>query len=92
MTLYAQVIVDIAASEVDRLYDYRVPEGMDIGPGWRVRVPFGPMKKEAWVLSLSDSTALEPERIREIETPLEDYPALPPQAIELARYIAGKYG
>ena len=92
MTLYAQVIVDIAASEVDRLYDYRVPEGMDIGPGWRVRVPFGPMKKEAWVLSLSDSTALEPERIREIEAPLEDYPALPPQAIELARYIAGKYG
>ncbi len=86
------MIVDIAVSEVDRLYTYRVPEGMDIGPGWRVRVPFGPSRKEAWVLGLSETAGLEDSRIRDIEAPLEDYPALPPRLIELAKHIAARFG
>ena len=90
--MYAQVIVDIAVSEVDRLYTYRVPEGLSIGPGWRVRVPFGPSRKEAWVLGLSETADLPEDRIRDIEARLEDYPALPPRLIELARHIAARYG
>ena len=90
--MYAQVIVDIAVSEVDRLFTYRVPDSMNVGPGWRVRVPFGPTHKEAWVLSLSETADLPDERIRDIESPLEDYPALPPALVTLARHIADKFG
>ena len=33
---YAQVIVDIASSAVDRVFTYRVPEGLDLQRGMRV--------------------------------------------------------
>ena len=35
---YVQIIVDIAHSAVDQLYTYRIPEGMRLLPGMRVRV------------------------------------------------------
>ena len=38
---YVQVIVDIAHSNVDRIFDYALPEGIAVLPGCRVVVPFG---------------------------------------------------
>ena len=36
---FCQVIVDIAHEDVDRVFTYRVPKGMDVCPGMRVHVP-----------------------------------------------------
>ena len=90
--MYAQVIVDIAVSEVDHLFTYRIPEGLRLEPGWRVRVPFGPSHKEAWVIGVSDTTDVPSEKLRDIETTLEDYPALPAKMIALAQDIADRFG
>ena len=57
--MYAQVIVDIAVEEVDRVFTYRVPQGMTVGPGYRVSVPFGPRMKEGYVLKLTQDAAIE---------------------------------
>ena len=86
--MYAQVIVDIASESVDRVFTYRVPQDMKILRGMRVSVPFGPRSTEGYVLGLSDSAQLEESRIRDIIRPLEDYPALLPQLIDLAQEIA----
>ena len=37
--MYAHVIVDIAHSSVDRVFEYRVPEGMELALGQRVTGP-----------------------------------------------------
>ena len=50
--MYAEIIVDIASEQVDRVFTYRVPEGMALLPGMRVRVPFGPREKEGFVIRL----------------------------------------
>ena len=86
--MYAQVIVDIANAAVDQLYTYRVPEGLHIERGMRVRVPFGPRTKEGYVLGLSDTTEYDPAKVKSILAPLEDYPALLPPLIDLAQEIA----
>ena len=86
--MYAQIIVDIAHSAVDQLYTYRIPEGMDLLPGMRVRIPFGNGKKEGYVLGLTSECSLAPERIKNVIAPLEDYPALLPSLVELAKEIA----
>ena len=85
---YAQVIIDIASAAVDRVFTYRVPEGMALERGMRVRVPFGARQKEGYVLGFSDSADLAEDKIKEILGPLEDYPALLPQLIDLAEEIA----
>ena len=35
---YAEIIVDIAHSNVDKIFDYALPEGMEVLPGCRVEV------------------------------------------------------
>ena len=86
--MYAQVIVDIAHESLDRVFTYRVPEGMTLQAGMRVRVPFGPHQKEGCVLGFSDQADLEESKIKSVIAPLEDYPALLPHMLELAREIA----
>lgn len=86
--MYAQVIVDIAHENVDRVYSYRIPAGMEIERGMRVKVPFGRQVKEGYVLELSDNAGYDADRIRDVIAPLEDYPALLPPLIDLAKEIA----
>ena len=86
--MYAQVIVDIAHENVDRVYSYRIPAGMEIERGMRVKVPFGRQVKEGYVLELADSADYDADKIRDVIAPLEDYSALLPQLIDLAKEIA----
>lgn len=90
--MYAQVIVDIAVSEVDRVFTYRVPPDLALTGGYRVKVPFGSMVKEGWVVGVSDTTDVPADRLRDVLSVMEDYPALPPVLLELARYLADKLG
>ncbi len=85
---YAQVIVDIASSSTDRVFTYRIPQGMSLSPGTRVLVPFGRQTLEGCVIGLLESTELARERVREIIEPLEEYPAVLPPLVALAREIS----
>ena len=87
--MYALVIVDIAHESVDRLFTYRIPEGMEIKRGMRVKAPFGPKVKEGYVLEISETTDYDPAKIKDLIGPIEDYPALLPQLIDLARNVVG---
>ena len=76
--LYAQVIVDIVHENVAHTFTYRIPDGMTLTAGQRVEVPFGRMRKEGVVLSLTQETDVPPEKLRDILRPLEDYAAICP--------------
>ena len=87
---YAQVIVDIAVSDTDRVYTYRVPEGMTLYPGSRVEVPFGHRQLEGYVLALTDEAGLSEDKIKPVTAALEDYPALLPELMALAEEISSQ--
>ena len=92
--MYAQVIIDIAHENVagsahsPRTFTYLVPQGMALTVGQRVEVPFGPMIKEGVVLGFSQDCDVPPEKLRAVRAPLEDYPAILPQLLKLARRMA----
>ena len=86
--MYCQVIVDIAHEDVDRVFTYRVPRGMTLCPGMRVHVPFGRQKRiEGVVVDLVEDCDLPPERVRDVSDTLEDYPAILPALLDLAKAI-----
>ena len=89
--MYAEVIVDISAESVDRVFTYRVPEGITVTPGWRVEVPFGRLRREGFVVGLRETTDLPPDRVKPILATLEDYPALCPPLMDLAHGIAERF-
>lgn len=88
--MYAEVIVDIASEQVDRLFTYRVPETLNIVPGMRVRVPFGPREKEGFVVRLKEEPDYDESRIKPILATLEEYPALLPPLMALAEEIRSR--
>ncbi|MBQ7784589.1 MAG: primosomal protein N' [Clostridia bacterium] len=85
---FCQVIVDIASEDVDRVFTYRVPEGMALCPGMRVHVPFGRKPRiEGVVVEMTDSCELPLQRVKDVTDTLEDYPAVIPAMLELAKEI-----
>ena len=88
--MYCQVIVDIVHENVARAFTYAIPEEMKVSPGQRVAVPFGSREKEGYVLALSEETEYDPLKIRAVKRTLEDYPAILPPMMELAREMAEK--
>ena len=86
--MLAQVIVDIVHENVAHTFTYTVPPGMELSLGQRVEVPFGPRNKEGIIVAFSEVSDLPPERLRPIRRPLESYPAVLPQLLTLAQWLA----
>ena len=86
--MLAQVIVDIVHENVARTFSYLVPEGMALSVGQRVAVPFGPRPKEGVIVGFSETCDVPMEKLKPITAPLEDYPAILPGQLELARRMA----
>ena len=84
---FCQVIVDINHTDVDHVFTYRVPRGLCVCPGMRVHVPFGPRKLEGVVVEMTEECDLPPERVKDVCDTLEDYPAVLPPLLALARDI-----
>ena len=91
--MYAKVIVDIAHSDVDRLFEYRVPADMALKTGFRVMVPFGKGNalREGYVLYLSESCEFDAGSIKEIKTAISDFHVLTAGQIALAGMMRRYY-
>ena len=88
---YAEVIVDLSAGAVDRLFTYSVPDGMAVDAGWQVEVPFGPRKLEGFVVSMKDECGLPPERVKPVLRAVRDYPVVLPELLDLAVWMHERY-
>ncbi|MCL6460023.1 MAG: hypothetical protein K6T85_18685 [Gorillibacterium sp.] len=91
--MYAKVIVDIAARQTNRPYDYIVPIALApwIEIGSRVGVPFGSRVVLGFVVGLFDHTEVDPKRLKAIDHVMDMYPPLTPELVELAQWISRKY-
>ena len=89
--MYAQVIVDLSAEALDRVFSYIVPEGMDLAPGQLVTVPFGPRTVEGFVVSLSDACDVPPGKLKQVIRPVRAEPVVQPDLMALAEWIHVRY-
>ena len=87
--MYAQVIVDIAHSQVDRIFEYSCPP--ETVAGCRVKVPFGGRIIDGFVLSVSDKSSYPPEKVKPIVEIFDEPPALQPECFSLMERISSRY-
>ncbi|MBR6737662.1 MAG: primosomal protein N' [Clostridia bacterium] len=88
--MIAKVIVDIATTELDRIFDYKIGYSGAVA-GSRVIVPFGKFKTEGFVVSVSNSSSYPEDQLKSIIRVIDDVPALTKENLELASFITGKY-
>ncbi len=88
--MIAKVIVDIATSELDKIFDYKIGySGATVGS--RVIVPFGKFKTEGFVIAVSETTDYPLDKVKPIIRVIDDVPALTEENLRLAEFIKNKY-
>lgn len=88
--MYADVIVDIVHSEVDKLFEYSTGN-LNVKPGHRVMVPFGKRVIEGIVMRLKNSTSYDSACVKPIFSILEETPVLTEETLSLADFVSNSY-
>ena len=88
--MIAEVAVAAAIYAIDKPYSYRIPDGMLLHPGMRVRLPFGNgnRRTEGVVLRIREG---EEAGLKCIDAPLDDGPLLSERMLHLAAFMRERY-
>lgn len=73
------------------VFDYAVPEGLDVRPGCRVRVPLRRKSASGTVLSIMDEVQMD-FALRELESLIDPDPLITPVLLRAGEWIANYYG
>ncbi len=87
--MFAQVIVDVPVKQVNRPFEYKIPEIFEgeIEVGMRVVVPFAGRSVQGFVVSIRPTSDFEGE-LKEIERLMDLEPVLSKEMIELGEYMS----
>ncbi len=87
--MYAKVIVDVPANQLNRPFDYEIPEEFNdiIDIGMRVAVPFGSRTVQGFVMDIVSETTFE-GNINQIIKPMDLEPVLTSEMILLGQYMS----
>lgn len=91
MAIFLKVAIP---APLDRLFDYLPPKTLDatpLMPGQRVEVPFGRGRKIGVILELTETTAVAPERLREVCSVLDLEPLLGDEDLKLLTWASRYY-
>ncbi|MGZ5582480.1 MAG: primosomal protein N' [Usitatibacter sp.] len=76
---------------LDESFDFRAPEGQEVPVGALVVVPFGRARKVGVVVGRSNRSDIPVERLRPVESMVEDVAPFKPDEIELFEFCAAYY-
>ncbi len=87
---FAKVIVDIASSLVDKVFDYYFcDENYEIG--MRVMVPFGNRVIEGYIIDITDKCTYEESKVKKIIRAIDSFPCINDDQFSLANFMKTKY-
>lgn len=87
--VFAEVIVDIAHSQVDKVFEYCCPDSLQVGS--RVKVPFGGRKIDGFVIGVSRVSSYPADKIKPVAEIFDEPPALIPECFDLMEKISARY-
>ena len=87
--MIAEVIVDIASSETDKIFEYLCDDDTVVGS--RVRAPFGNTVLPGFVMKLKESSEYPVHKLKKLYKTSDELPALTPECLRLANRMADRY-
>ncbi len=93
---YADVIIDITHTAVDRVFQYQIPDELSEKAvlGARIRAPFGKGNRlrDGYIIGFSEKPEYDPSKIKQIAAVCEDGMPIEGQMILLAAWMKERYG
>lgn len=94
--IYADIIVDISHENLDRSFQYLVPEKLekDIRTGMVAAIPFGSGNRErrGYVVGLSESPRISPEKLKPLLGLVSSGETTEEKLVSLAAWMKERYG
>ncbi len=87
--MVAEVIVDIASGETDKVFEY-LCDG-DVVAGARVRAPFGGRWLPGFVMRVKETSDYPMEKLKKVQPCEDGLPALTPECLSLAEKLTRRY-
>ncbi|MBR4745369.1 MAG: primosomal protein N', partial [Clostridia bacterium] len=91
MHMIAKVIVDVSNSEVDKVFDYLIPDNSNITVGARVLLPFGARTIEGYVIEIADCSSMPNAKLKPIIKKLDETNVIKPELLSLSLILKEKY-
>ena len=91
--MVAQVVLNNKEQNIDKVFDYAVPDGLSgkVSVGVRVSVPFGWGNRRVNGIVVSVSETSDYEKLKEITAVMGNAPACEPEILELCLWVSRKY-
>lgn len=93
---YASIIIDISHENVDRTFQYKIPEELQgkIQVGQQVRIPFGQgnRQRRGYVVDLTDQAQIDVHKLKDVAGIVQGSVAAESQLIWLAWWMKERYG
>lgn len=89
--MFADVIIDQDAKALDKIFEYNIPENIDIKIGMRVYVPFSTRILQGFVVNIKDNCNYDNSKVKKIISKVEDFSAIKPEMLKLMQFMANKY-
>ena len=88
--MYVSVLTQIGVKAVDQTFSYHVPKLLEdsIKIGVRVRIPFGNMILDGFVLGISDNCSYDNSKIKDIINVIDEEPVLNKEMLLLGKYMS----
>lgn len=89
--MICEVIIDIVNSNVDKIFDYILPNNLDLKVGQRVLVPFLSRKVEGYILKIKDNSNYDSSKLKCIIKSLDDFSYFNNETLSLMEFLIKKY-
>lgn len=88
--MYVSVLTQIGVKAVDQTFSYHVPKLLEnnIKIGVRVRIPFGNMILDGFVIGISDNSSYDNSKIKDIINVIDEEPVLNKEMLLLGKYMS----
>lgn len=89
--MIAEVVVDVATSTTDKVFDYNIPCDMSVEVGDRVKVPFGNRNVEGFVTEVKASSTVDIAKLKNISSKMDTQPLLTQNMLRLCFFMKKKF-
>lgn len=94
--MYAKVIVDINHEQLDKVFEYHIPESLVgvVHVGMEILIPFGSGNRtiRGYIISMDEVCEFDPDKVKDILGPAPKRNAIEEQMIALAAWMKEQYG
>lgn len=88
--IIGKIIIDIASSLVDKVFDYILPdESFEVG--MRVYVPFGKIIKEGYIVEIAKTSDYDEKKLKTVISKIDGFPVILSEQLSLAKFMKQKF-